>query len=79
MLIAVGFFAFMDTVLKLLSARYPPLQVVALRGWVALPLTLLWIGWRGTWSTLLRVRWGLHLLRGLLEREFPEHRRENAP
>ena len=66
MLVAVGFFAFMDTTLKLLSVRYPPLQVVALRGWVALPLTLLWIGWRGTWSTLLKVRWGLHLLRGLL-------------
>lgn len=66
MLIAVGFFAFMDTALKLLSAHYPPLQVVALRGWVALPLTLLWIGWRGTWHTLLRVRWALHLLRGVM-------------
>lgn len=66
MLVAVGFFALMDTTLKLLSLRYPPLQVVALRGWVALPLTLLWIGWRGAWHTLLGVRWGLHLLRGVL-------------
>jgi drug/metabolite transporter (DMT)-like permease len=66
MLVAVGFFAFMDTLLKLLSTRYPALQVAALRGCVALPLILLWIGWRGSWHTLWRIRWGLHLLRGLL-------------
>jgi drug/metabolite transporter (DMT)-like permease len=66
MLVAVGFFAFMDTILKVLSSHYPPLQVAALRGSVALPLILLWIAWRGTWHTLWRIRWPLHILRGVL-------------
>ena len=66
MLVAVGFFAFMDTILKMLSGHYPALQVAAMRGWVALPLILLWIAWRGAWQTLWRIRWPLHLLRGLL-------------
>lgn len=66
MLVAVGFFAFMDTILKVLSTRYPPLQVAAMRGWVALPLILLWIQWRGTWHTVWHVRWPLHWLRGVL-------------
>lgn len=66
MLIAVGFFALMDAVLKTLSARYPALQIAALRGLTALPLVLLYIAWRGAWHTVLRVRWPLHVLRGLL-------------
>jgi drug/metabolite transporter (DMT)-like permease len=66
MLVAVGFFAVMDALLKVLSTRYPALQVAALRGWVALPLIALWIQLRGTWHTVWRVRWPLHLLRGVL-------------
>jgi drug/metabolite transporter (DMT)-like permease len=66
MLVAVGFFAVMDALLKVLSSRYPALQVAALRGWVALPLIALWIQSRGTWHTVWRIRWGLHLLRGVL-------------
>ncbi|MDD2924484.1 DMT family transporter [Rhodoferax sp.] len=66
MLVAVGFFAFMDTILKVLSGRYPALQVAALRGWVALPLVGLWIHWRGGWHTLWHIRWRLHWLRGAL-------------
>ncbi len=66
MLVAVGFFALMDAVLKALSARYPVLQIAALRGLTALPLVLLYIAWRGTWRTVWRVRWPLHLLRGVL-------------
>ncbi len=66
MLIAVGFFALMDAVLKTLSARYPALQIAALRGLTALPLVLLYIAWRGAWHTVLRVRWPLHVLRGVL-------------
>jgi drug/metabolite transporter (DMT)-like permease len=66
MLVAVGFFAFMDTILKVLSTRYPALQIAAMRGWVALPLIVVWIQWRGTWPSLMRVRWSLHLLRGVL-------------
>ncbi len=66
MLIAVGFFALMDAVLKTLAARYPVLQIAALRGLTALPLVLIYIAWRGAWHTVLRVRWPLHLLRGVL-------------
>ncbi len=66
MLVAVGFFCFMDTILKLLSSRYPALQIAALRGWVALPLVVLWIQWRHAWHTLWRIRWPLHVLRGML-------------
>ena len=66
MLVAVGFFALMDAVLKTLSARYPVLQIAALRGMTALPLVLIYIAWRGAWHTVLKVRWPLHLLRGLL-------------
>jgi len=66
MLIAVAVFALMDAVLKALSARYPVLQIVALRGLTALPLILLYIGWRGAWASVLRMRWPLHLLRCVL-------------
>lgn len=66
MLVAVGFFALMDAVLKTLSATYPVLQIAALRGITALPLVLIYIAWRGAWHTVLKVRWPLHLLRGVL-------------
>ena len=66
MLIAVGCFALMDAVLKTLAARYPALQIASLRGLTALPLVLLYIAWRGAWHTVLRVRWPLHVLRGVL-------------
>lgn len=66
MLVAVGFFALMDAVLKTLSARYPVLQIAALRGMTALPLVLIYIAARGAWHTVLKVRWPLHLLRGVL-------------
>lgn len=66
MLVAVGFFAFMDAVLKTLSATYPVLQIAALRGLTALPLVFLYIAWRGAWHTVLKIRWPLHLLRGVL-------------
>ena len=69
MLAAVAFFSVMDTVLKLLSAHYPALQVAALRGLTALPLVVLYVAWRREGHTLLKVRWPLHLLRGLR----PEH------
>lgn len=65
MLGAVLFFALMDTVMKLLAAHYPATQVAALRGWSALPLVCGWVLWRGAVPGLLRVRWSLHLLRGV--------------
>lgn len=66
MLVAVAFFALMDAVLKVLSARYPVLQIAALRGLSSLPLVLVYITWRGVWGTVWRIRWPLHLLRGVL-------------
>lgn len=66
MVVAVGCFAIMDTVLKLLSTRYPALQVAALRGLSGLPLILGFIGVRRAWGRVWRVRWPLHLLRGVL-------------
>ena len=66
MLVAVASFGAMDAFLKLLAAHYPPLQIAALRGWSSLPLITLWVAMSGGFGQLLRVRWGLHLLRGVL-------------
>lgn len=66
MVVAVGFLALMDALLKTLAASYPAMQVAALRGWSALPLVLLYVLWRGNPAALLAVRWPLHLLRGVL-------------
>jgi drug/metabolite transporter (DMT)-like permease len=66
MLFAVGSFAMMDAALKLLSPHYPPMQVAALRGLAALPVIVIWVGFAGGYRQLLRVRWSLHLWRGLL-------------
>jgi len=66
MLAAVAMFSLMDTAMKLLSASYPALQVTALRALTSLPLACLYLGWRGAFGTILRVRWPLHLLRGAL-------------
>ena len=66
MLVAVGAFALMDAGLKLLAPHYPPLQVAALRGASSLPFVLLWILLTVGPGTVLKVRWPLHLLRGVL-------------
>ncbi|WP_334135865.1 DMT family transporter [Tepidimonas sp.] len=66
MLAAVALFALMDTVLKHLSAHYPPAQVAALRGLVALPLVVGYLSWRRAWPRVWRVRWPLHAVRGVL-------------
>src|SRR5690349_21349537 len=66
MLVAVAMFAIMDAGLKQLSAHYPPLQVASLRGAASLPLVLVWAVATGGIAPLLRVRWSLHLLRGVL-------------
>jgi len=66
MLLSVGFFSAMDALLKLLSESYPALQVSALRGAASVPFVLLAVGVTGRWRELKPVRWGLHLLRGLL-------------
>lgn len=66
MLAAVAMFALMDTGMKLLAAHYPPAQVAALRGLASWPFVVVWVLLAGGPGQLLRVRWGLHLLRGLL-------------
>ena len=66
MLLAVAAFAFMDACLKVLTDHYPSLQIAALRGLVSLPLVLLWIAWSGAFARLWKVRWGLHLFRGVM-------------
>src|SRR5471032_464010 len=66
MLIAVAMFSLMDTSMKILSARYPAMQVTALRALSSLPLTCAYIAYRGAFGRLLKVRWPLHLLRGVL-------------
>ena len=66
MLLAVAFFSLMDAVMKTLGANYPPMQVAAMRGLSALPLVCLYVLWRREAHLLLRVRWPLHLLRGVI-------------
>lgn len=66
MLLAVFMFALMDTAMKLLSARYPAMQVAALRGICSLPLIIGYVAWRGAFTGVFRVRWPMHLLRGVL-------------
>lgn len=66
MLAAVALFAMMDAGLKQLSTHYPPFQVASLRGAASLPLVLVWALATAGVGPLLRVRWSLHLLRGVL-------------
>ena len=66
MVAAVGCFSFMDALLKTLSGSYPAMQVASLRGLAALPLVVVYVVWRGQVRGLLKVRWPLHLLRGVI-------------
>ncbi|WP_363799020.1 DMT family transporter [Lysobacter firmicutimachus] len=66
MLVAVVMFSLMDAILKLLSEHYPSFQVAALRGVSSLPFVLTWALASAGWRPLVRVRWPLHLLRGVL-------------
>jgi len=66
MLLAVFMFALMDTAMKLLSARYPALQVAALRALCSLPLVAAYVAWRGAFKGVFQVRWSMHFLRGVL-------------
>ena len=66
MLTGVASFAVMDASLKWLTAFYPSAQVAALRGLAALPLVFVWALYAGGAGQLMRVRWPLHLIRGVL-------------
>ncbi len=64
MLTAVAAFSGMDTLLKVLSGHYPPMEVVTLRGAASIPFMLLPLLAMGRLSALKPVRIGMHLLRG---------------
>jgi drug/metabolite transporter (DMT)-like permease len=66
MLAAVASFSLMDAGMKLLAAHYPPLQVTMLRGAASLPFVLVWVLATAGARSIVPVRWGLHLLRGVL-------------
>jgi drug/metabolite transporter (DMT)-like permease len=66
MLLAVLLLSCMDAGLKQLSAHYPPFQVSALRGAASVPFVLAWVLWTVGARPLLRIRWGLQLVRGLI-------------
>ncbi len=66
MLVAVCLFSLMDAGLKLLSPHYPALQVTAMRAIASLPFVVVYISLRGSAGSLLKIRWSLHLLRGVL-------------
>ncbi|HEU4852959.1 MAG TPA: DMT family transporter [Telluria sp.] len=63
MLIAVAMFSLMDTVMKLLAATLPAMQVASLRALCSLPLVCLYLWWRGAFSSIFSIRPPLHLLR----------------
>lgn len=67
MLIAVAAFSGMDALLKLLSAHYPPLEVVALRGAAAVPFMVIPLLLMGRVRLLKPVRMGMHFVRALLQ------------
>lgn len=66
MAIGVAMFSLMDACLKGLAPNYPPMQIAAMRGLTSLPLVTVWVLFDGGPRQLLRVRWTLHLIRGLL-------------
>ena len=66
MVLAVFMFAMMDTVMKLLTVRYPAIQVAALRSLTSLPLVAIYVGVRVGYRDIFKIRWPLHLLRGVL-------------
>ena len=66
MLAAVATFSLMDAGMKQLAAHYPPLQVTMLRGAASLPFVLVWVLATAGARSIVPVRWGLHLLRGVL-------------
>lgn len=66
MIAAVAAFSFMDAIMKLLAATYPPMEVAALRGVTSLPFTVLPVLLSGRVRDLTPRRWRMHLLRGVL-------------
>jgi len=66
MFVAVAAFSFMDALLKLFAAHYPPMQVTAIRALASLPFLLVPLWYQGRLTELRPQRIGLHLIRGVL-------------
>jgi drug/metabolite transporter (DMT)-like permease len=66
MIVAVGALSLMDAGIKILAPHYSPFQVASIRGLSALPFIVVWVGLSGGYDQLLRVRFGLHVVRALL-------------
>ncbi|MFZ9708387.1 MAG: DMT family transporter [Steroidobacteraceae bacterium] len=66
MFIAVAAFSFMDALLKVFAAHYPPFQVSTLRAAASLPFVIVPLLYSGRLAEFKPNRIGLHLLRGLL-------------
>jgi len=66
MLVAVGAFAAMDALLKLLAGAYSPMQVSALRGAASVPFLVVPLLLTRRLHELKPVNWRLQLLRGVL-------------
>jgi len=67
MLVAVAVFSVMDLSMKRLAETYPAMQVTFIRALASLPFLLLATATVGRWRDLVPNRWGLHLLRGVLQ------------
>ncbi len=65
MLTAVGAFSIMDALMKVLTARYPAVQVAFFRGAASLPFVFLSYALTGRLRELKPVRFGLHVLRAV--------------
>jgi len=66
MVAAVAMFAIMDASMKVLAAHYPAVQVTALRCISSMPLVCAFLAWRGKFRGMFKIRWPLHLLRGVI-------------
>jgi drug/metabolite transporter (DMT)-like permease len=66
MIVAVGSLSLMDACMKTLAPHYSAFQVTCLRGLSTLPFVFALVWFRGGFGQLLRVRFGLHLFRGVL-------------
>ncbi len=65
-MLAIGFFAVMDALMKELTGYYGNFQVTFFRGLVAMPFVLILIAYKGNWSTLKTSQIKLHLIRAVL-------------
>jgi drug/metabolite transporter (DMT)-like permease len=66
MLIAVAVLSVLDVLLKMLSARYPAMEVAALRGAASVPFVIITLQLEGRLGLIKPRRWMLHLVRAVL-------------